>query len=43
MQEVHFSNVRIRQQTPVITILSGIGGLGKTQTALKFALGFEEK
>lgn len=28
---------------PAITILSGLGGSGKTQTALKFALEFESK
>jgi signal recognition particle GTPase len=28
---------------PAITVLSGLGGAGKTQTALKFALEFEEK
>lgn len=40
MQDAHFNNHHVQIQ--MITILSGIGGLGKTQLALKFALKFEE-
>lgn len=43
MRQAHFNTHQIWQGAPVITILSGIGGMGKTQTALKFALEFEEK
>jgi signal recognition particle GTPase len=28
---------------PMVTVLYGLGGSGKTQTALKFALEFEEQ
>lgn len=41
MHRAHFENHQAGQQ--VITVLSGIGGLGKTQIALKFALEVEER
>lgn len=42
MHRTHISNRSTELQTPTITVLSGIGGSGKTQAALKFALDFEK-
>jgi signal recognition particle GTPase len=43
MRRTHLTERSMKSQDPAITILSGLGGAGKTQTALKFALEFEEK
>lgn len=40
MRQTHF-NRSTHTGNPKVTILSGLGGSGKTQTALKFALEFE--
>ena len=42
MHCTHITNRIPNLGTPAITVLSGLGGSGKTQTALKFALEFEE-
>ena len=42
MHCTHITNRTPNLRTPAITVLSGLGGSGKTQTALKFALEFEE-
>jgi Cdc6-like AAA superfamily ATPase len=42
MQRTHFFSRSSQSQTPAITVLYGLGGSGKTQTVLKFALVFEE-
>ena len=42
MRRTHITNRDPNLRTPAITVLSGLGGSGKTQTALKFALEFEE-
>lgn len=41
LRETHFSEHP--HQGPAISVLSGLGGSGKTQTALKFALEFETR
>jgi signal recognition particle GTPase len=43
MRRNHLSQPSSNSQDPAITVLFGLGGAGKTQTALKFALEFEEK
>ncbi|PVF92053.1 TPR-like protein [Serendipita vermifera] len=43
MRRTHFESTVLRQNTPKITVLTGLGGSGKTQIALKFASEFEEK
>ena len=43
MRRNHFAERSTKSQDPAITVLSGLGGAGKTQTALKFALEFEDK
>ena len=43
MRRTHLTERSMKSQGPAITVLSGLGGAGKTQTALKFALEFEEK
>jgi signal recognition particle GTPase len=43
MRQTHLTQRATITKKPAITILSGLGGAGKTQTALKFALEFEEK
>jgi signal recognition particle GTPase len=43
MRRTHLTERSTNSQDPAITVLSGLGGAGKTQTALKFALEFEEK
>jgi hypothetical protein len=43
MRQNHFTPRSTGSRKPAITVLSGLGGAGKTQTALKFALEFEEK
>ncbi len=43
MRRTHLTERSTKSQDPAITVLSGLGGAGKTQTALKFALEFEEK
>jgi Holliday junction resolvasome RuvABC ATP-dependent DNA helicase subunit len=42
MHRTHITNRAPNLRTPTITVLSGLGGSGKTQMALKFALEFEE-
>jgi Holliday junction resolvasome RuvABC ATP-dependent DNA helicase subunit len=41
MHRTHISNRSSSLRTPAITVLSGLGGSGKTQIALRFALNFE--
>jgi hypothetical protein len=43
MRQTHLTRRSTNSKSPEITVLSGLGGAGKTQTALKFALEFEEK
>ncbi|PVF99230.1 TPR-like protein [Serendipita vermifera] len=38
----HFQLTPTRRNTPRVTVLTGLGGSGKTQIALKFASAFEE-
>jgi Holliday junction resolvasome RuvABC ATP-dependent DNA helicase subunit len=42
MRHAHLTERSSNSPTPVITVLFGLGGAGKTQTALKFALEFED-
>jgi signal recognition particle GTPase len=41
MRQTHLTQRSTTSKQPAITVLSGLGGAGKTQTALKFALEFE--
>ena len=43
MRQTHLTQRSKNSKRSPITVLSGLGGAGKTQTALKFALEFEEK
>jgi Holliday junction resolvasome RuvABC ATP-dependent DNA helicase subunit len=43
MHRTHATSRSADLTTPAITVLSGLGGSGKTQTALKFALEFETR
>jgi Mrp family chromosome partitioning ATPase len=43
MYQTHLTERSKNSKKSAITVLSGLGGAGKTQTALKFALEFEEK
>jgi Mrp family chromosome partitioning ATPase len=43
MHQKHLTRRSTTSKKSAITVLSGLGGAGKTQTALKFALEFEEK
>jgi hypothetical protein len=43
MRQTHLTQRSTLPKRTAITVLSGLGGAGKTQTALKFALEFEEK
>ncbi|CAG8607627.1 5764_t:CDS:2, partial [Acaulospora colombiana] len=43
MRRAHFEDISTRRYTPLITVLTGLGGAGKTQVALKFASEYEEK
>jgi Holliday junction resolvasome RuvABC ATP-dependent DNA helicase subunit len=43
MRQTHLTQRSKNSQKSAITVLHGLGGAGKTQTALKFALEFEEK
>ena len=43
MHHTHITSRSAYLTTPAITVLSGLGGSGKTQTALKFALEFETR
>jgi Mrp family chromosome partitioning ATPase len=42
MRRIHLTQRSKNNKKSAITVLSGMGGAGKTQTALKFALEFEE-
>jgi signal recognition particle GTPase len=42
MRRTHLTHRSSNSKKPAITVLSGLGGAGKTQTALKFALEFED-
>ena len=43
MRRTHLTQRSKSSKRSAITVLSGLGGAGKTQTALKFALEFEEE
>ena len=43
MRQTHVTQRLKNSKKSAITVLYGLGGAGKTQTALKFALEFEEK
>ena len=43
MDRTHLTHRPTNSMEAAISILYGLGGAGKTQTALKFALEFEEK
>ncbi|PVF99242.1 TPR-like protein [Serendipita vermifera] len=43
MRTTHFETTSTRHNAPRVTVLTGLGGSGKTQIALKFASEFEEK
>jgi Mrp family chromosome partitioning ATPase len=43
IRQTHLTQRSKNSKKSAITVLSGLGGAGKTQTALKFALEFEEK
>jgi hypothetical protein len=42
LHRTHITDRSSHLRTPAVTVLSGLGGAGKTQTSLKFALDFEE-
>ena len=42
MRQTHITQRSMTSKKPAITVLSGLGGAGKTQTALKFVLKFED-
>jgi hypothetical protein len=43
MRQTHITQRPGHPKRSAITVLSGLGGAGKTQTALKFASEFEER
>jgi hypothetical protein len=43
MRQTHFGDRPSGSDMPAISVLTGLGGSGKTQIALKFALHFEER
>jgi Holliday junction resolvasome RuvABC ATP-dependent DNA helicase subunit len=43
MRRIHLTERSTSSQDSAVTVLFGLGGAGKTQTALKFALEFEQK
>jgi hypothetical protein len=43
MRHTHFEDLSSRRNMPKVTVLTGLGGSGKTQIALKFASEFEER
>ena len=43
MRQTHITQRPGNPKRSAITVLSGLGGAGKTQTALKFASEFEER
>jgi adenylylsulfate kinase-like enzyme len=43
MRQIHFGDAPSRRAQPKVSVLTGLGGSGKTQIALKFASEFEER
>jgi signal recognition particle GTPase len=43
LRSAHVNNSPSQMDTPTISVLAGLGGAGKTQTSLKFALDYEER
>jgi adenylylsulfate kinase-like enzyme len=43
MRHAHFEGTSFRRTRPKVSVLTGLGGSGKTQIALKFSSEFEER
>jgi hypothetical protein len=43
LHSAHFDHPQLRSDGPIISVLAGLGGSGKTQISLKFALDYEER
>lgn len=43
MHQTHFINAALNRDGPIITVLAGMGGIGKTQLASKFASQVEKE
>jgi signal recognition particle GTPase len=43
MRQTHLTERSTGSQDSAVTVLFGLGGAGKTQTSLKFALEFEQR
>jgi Holliday junction resolvasome RuvABC ATP-dependent DNA helicase subunit len=43
LHETHISNPKPQGDHPIISVLTGLGGSGKTQIALRFAKQFETR
>jgi hypothetical protein len=41
LEKIHLSKGRVSPNSPTISVLTGLGGSGKTQIALKFAQEYE--